>query len=177
MSQDRPLPRLLLALPIGLGGALAALFWFGLSYDQNQYASRLINKPLPFFSLQTVDMNNTIINSTELKGPAIINIWATWCTACVAEHPRLKQLSQDKKLTIYGINYQDEKKRASEFLETQGNPFKINLFDGIASTAMSLDVLGLPQTYAIDNNGIIRFRHIGELNDTVIDALKSAIAQ
>ena len=70
-----------------------------------------------------------------------------------------------------------KKKRASEFLETQGNPFKINLFDGIASTAMSLDVLGLPQTYAIDNNGIIRFRHIGELNDTVIDALKSAIAQ
>ena len=176
MSQEKPLPRLLLALPIALGSVLAALFWFGLSYDQNQFASRLLNKPLPYFSLYTLDANKPLINSSELKGPAIINVWATWCSACIAEHPKLLQLSQEANLKLYGINYQDEKKLASDFLQQAGNPFAINLFDGSASTAISLDILALPQTYAIDRDGIVRFRHIGELNDTVLDQLKKAIS-
>ncbi|WP_150047251.1 DsbE family thiol:disulfide interchange protein [Methylomonas rhizoryzae] len=176
MNPSKPVPTLLLWLPVLLGLALALLFWRGLTFDPNRTASRLIGKPVPAFSLPALQDGGRLLDSADIKGPALINVWATWCTACRNEHPLLLEITRQYGVNIYGVDYQDEAESAKAWLQQQGDPFVWVMFDGAASAGLALDVFSLPQTYAIDAEGIIRYRHIGELNEPVWRAMWALIS-
>lgn len=159
-------PRLLLALPIVLAILLGLMYGYGLTYDPNESPSRLIGKKIPIVNLPSLANTEIILNSVDFKSPAIINIWASWCASCRAEHEFLKQLAADG-ITIYGVDYQDDSKNAQAYLKQQGNPFATVMFDGEMASALPFDVQSLPQTYLVDKSGIVRARHIGALTPNV----------
>lgn len=167
MSDAKPLPRLLLLLPVLLGIALALLYIRGLTFDANTLTSRLVDKSIPAFSLPDLYDADKLIRSHDIKGPAVINVWATWCAACRNEHRLLLEISRNYGVPIYGVDYQDSAEAARDWLLQKGNPFERVMFDGAAASSLPLDIFSLPQTYLVDANGVIRARHIGELTETV----------
>lgn len=170
----KPLPRLLLMLPLLLGAALALLYWRGLTFDVNGSPSRLLGKAVPAFDLPSLLDGRARLSSKDVKGPALINIWATWCAACRNEHAKLIEIA-GQGMAIYGVDYQDDADRARDWLGQQGNPFVWTMFDGASAASLALDIFSLPQTYAIDANGIIRYRHIGEVTEEVWRAMRQAV--
>jgi len=167
MTSNKPVPRLLVMLPLLLAGALALLYWRGLTFDPNQTPSRLLGKPLPAFNLPNLYDDGQTLYSRDLQGPALINVWASWCAACRSEHAQLLKISRDHGLRVYGIDYQDDKDAAKAWLAERGNPFVWVMFDGAASVAGTLDMFSLPQTYVIDAEGVVRYRHVGEVTEAV----------
>ncbi len=162
----KPAPRLLLALPIILAILLGLMYGYGLTYDPNKSPSRLIGKKVPIVNLPSLTNTEIILNSADFKKPVLINIWASWCAACRAEHEFLKQLAADG-VTIYGVNYQDDLENARTYLKQSGNPFATIMFDSEMASAMPFDIQSLPQTYLVDEKGVIRARHIGALTPKV----------
>ena len=162
----KPEPRLLMVLPIILIVILGAMYGYGLTYDPNKSPSRLIDKKIPAVNLPALENTEIILSSADFKKPALINIWASWCAACRAEHEFLKQLAADG-VTIYGVDYQDDLENARAYLKQSGNPFATIMFDGEMASAMPFDVQSLPQTYFFDENSVIRARHIGALTPKV----------
>lgn len=170
----KPEPRLLMALPIMLIVILGAMYGYGLTYDPNNSPSRLIGKKIPAINLPALENTAIILNSANFKTPALINVWASWCAACRAEHELLKQLAADG-VTIYGVDYQDDLENARAYLKQNGNPFAAIMFDGAMASAMPLDVQSLPQTYLVDKNGIIRARHIGALTPETLKSMQATL--
>ncbi len=169
----KPAPRLLLALPIILAILLGLMYGYGLTYDPNKSPSRLIGKKIPIVNLPSLANTEIILNSADFKSPAIINIWASWCAACRAEHEFLKQLAAEGVM-IYGVDYQDDLENARAYLKQNGNPFATIMFDGAMASAITLDIQSLPQTYFVDENGVIRARHIGALTSENLKIMQTS---
>ena len=98
--------------------------------------------------------------------PLLLNVWATWCPTCRAEHQYLRQLALEG-VRVVGVNYKDNRQQANAWLRELGNPYIINLDDGDGMFGLDLGVYGAPETFLIDGNGVIRYRHAGELNAEV----------
>ncbi|MEO3176532.1 thiol:disulfide interchange protein DsbE [Escherichia coli] len=98
--------------------------------------------------------------------PVLLNVWATWCPTCRAEHQYLNQLSA-QGIRVVGMNYKDDRQKAISWLKELGNPYALSLFDGDGMLGLDLGVYGAPETFLIDGNGIIRYRHAGDLNPRV----------
>lgn len=158
----KPAPKLLLFLPIVLAVVLGSLYFLGLTFDPNKTPSRLIGKKIPIVNLPSLANPQQILSSNDFKTPAIINIWASWCAACREEHELLMKYAE-QGITIYGVNYQDDLENARTYLKQAGNPFAAVMFDIEMASAIPFDVQSLPQTYLIDNHGVIRARYIGKL--------------
>ncbi len=170
----KPAPRLLLALPIILAILLGLMYGYGLTYDPNKSPSRLIGKKIPVVNLPSLANTEIILSSAEFKLPAMINIWASWCAACRAEHEFLKQLAGEG-VTIYGVDYQDDLENARTYLKQSGNPFATVMFDSEMASAMPFDVQSLPQTYLVDEKGVIRARHIGALTSEMLKSMQDQL--
>ncbi|MEQ1962820.1 DsbE family thiol:disulfide interchange protein [Xenorhabdus khoisanae] len=127
--------------------------------------SALIGQPIPTFHLESLFQPSNIYNQDSLINgkPFLINIWATWCPTCQMEHQFLNKLSA-QGVRIVGINYKDDRQKAIVWLNELGNPYSLDLFDGNGMLGLDLGAYGAPETFLIDRNGIIRFRHTGELN-------------
>lgn len=175
MSARRPVPRLLLLLPFLLASALALLYWRGLTFDPNQAPSRLLAKPLPVFTLPNLFNAEQLLQSRDIQGPALINIWASWCEACRREHAQLLRISRDYGVRVYGIDYQDDSEAARAWLTAQGNPFEWVMLDGASVVAGTLDVFSVPQTYVIDAKGVVRYRHVGEVTQDIWFIMKALL--
>jgi cytochrome c biogenesis protein CcmG/thiol:disulfide interchange protein DsbE len=175
VNTTKRLPKLLLTLPVVLFIVLGLLYFYGLTYDPNKSASRLINKAIPTLRLPSLFSSDMMLESSAIKGPAIINIWASWCGACRAEHDELKRIAEEENIKIYGIDYQDDAEIARTWLKKSGNPFEWIMFDGAAAAGLPLDIFSLPQTYAVDANGVIRARHIGALTTAVWNNMKTQL--
>ncbi|MDI9313298.1 MAG: redoxin family protein [Hydrotalea sp.] len=161
---------ILIVLPLVVGLVLGVL-WRGLagpSQDDNQNYARL-NQPFPAMSLTLLDSGKEI-TSDEFRGNSamVINVFASWCGPCVAEMPMLKKLKPqlaNLQVKLVGINWQDKKSAAELFLKTNGNPFDILLADSDGRAMINMGLVGVPETYFIDKNGIVRFRKIGPIID------------
>ena len=136
------------------------------SYDPTELPSALIGKPLPSFSLTVLEDENATKTQSDIVGPALLNVWATWCVSCRVEHGYLNQLAQ-RGIRIYGLNYKDEREAANRWLTRLGNPYVFNLFDADGKLGLNLGVYGAPETYVIDRAGTIVYRHVGILSDAV----------
>ncbi|MEN9465603.1 MAG: hypothetical protein RL217_1784 [Pseudomonadota bacterium] len=163
--------RTLLFLPLGIFLAIGVLFWIGLGKeDKTALPSPLIGKPFPQFILNTVESGQS--TNTLPKEPVLVNVWATWCPTCKAEHEFLKQLAKEQGIKIVGINYKDDDAKAKQWLSAYGNPYLFNIADPQGQLGLELGVYGAPETFLVDSQGIIRGKHVGDLNPKVWETLQ-----
>lgn len=165
--------RLLLILPLLLFLVMAGFFLQSLMTKEEgvtelELPSPLLNKPFPSFDLPSVIDAEPRITQADLKGPALVNIWATWCVACRVEHPVLNRLAAEG-VVIYGVNYKDTNADAIKWLKDFHNPYQLNISDADGRLGLDLGVYGAPETYLIDANGVIRHKFIGVIDDRVWD--------
>ncbi len=127
--------------------------------------SVLIGKTVPSFRLEDLAEPGKMYQQDVFHGePLLLNVWATWCPTCYAEHQYLNQLAASG-VKIIGLNYKDERAKATQWLEDLGNPYLISLFDGDGMLGLDLGVYGAPETFLIDAEGVIRYRHVGDVNE------------
>ena len=157
-------------VPLGLFLVLVAFLYRGLSLDPKLVPSPLVGKPMPAFTLTRLQDPNATISDTDLKGKvSILNIWATWCVSCRAEHEVLLMLAETGKVDIYGLNYKDERAAAQQWLRQLGDPYVANAFDDTGRVGIDWGVYGAPETFIIDSQGIIRHKHVGPLTVDVVN--------
>ncbi len=164
--------RVLLFVPLVIFLLMGLVFWIGLGKeDKTSLPSPLIGKAFPEFQLGVVEDGRTL-TTEDLKGaPVLVNVWATWCPTCKAEHAFLNELAASG-IRIIGINYKDDVAKAQDWLAAFGNPYVYNLSDPDGKLGLELGVYGAPETFLVDSQGIIRDKHIGDLNPQVWARLK-----
>ena len=166
-APEKRAPRPWLALaPIAFFAVLALIFWIGLSRDPSELPSALIGKPAPDMNLPPIaglDVPSFDTASLRQGGVTIVNVWASWCGPCRLEHPLLTELAKRSDIRLVGINYKDEPENARRFLGTLGQPFAAIAADEKGRAAVDWGVYGVPETYVIDGEGLIRYRWIGPL--------------
>ncbi|MFO6421897.1 DsbE family thiol:disulfide interchange protein [Motilimonas sp. KMU-193] len=165
MQQKSKLWVLLLPLMAFL---VAVVFLFkGLYSDPSKLESALIGQPVPTFTLQDLYQQDIQHDASIFKGkPMLLNVWATWCPTCYAEHTYLNKLAADG-IYIVGLNYKDDREKAIRWLEQLGDPYQVSLYDKDGMLGLDLGVYGAPETYLIDSQGVIQYRHVGDVNDQV----------
>jgi len=153
--------RLLYLLPIVLLGLFGAIAWIGLSPNRDPSAlpSALIGKPVPDFNLTTLDPAAGGLTPKDFAGKVtVVNFFASWCLPCKAEHPLLFELGKDYNVPVYGIAFQDQTADTARYIQEMGSPYaKIGL-DQNGRTAIDFGVTGVPETFILDKNGVIRYR-------------------
>lgn len=158
--------RLKLFLPLFLFAVMAMFLFRGLSLDPKELPSALIDKPFPEFTLPSLGGEGAL-TSANLRGEvSLLNVWATWCVACRVEHPYLQTLADDGIL-LFGLNYKDEDAEALRWLSSLGNPYRFNIADRDGTLGLDLGVYGAPETYLLDEQGVIRYRHVGVVDERV----------
>ena len=156
------------ALPLVVFASLIIVLFSFLSDKDDQLETALIDSSFPEFKLGSLSDESRVLTKQDIiKLPALINVWATWCIACRVEHPFLMKLKEESRLTIYGLNYKDNKLKALDLLERDGNPFEFSIYDFEGRLAIDLGVYGAPETFFIDKNGLIRERHVGVIDERV----------
>lgn len=161
--------RIWLFLPVALAIAVGAILFAGLGNDSSQLESARLGKPVPGFELALLADPGTTVGPEALKGQAmLLNVWATWCPACRAEHPYFMTLAA-AGVPIIGLNYKDQREPALQWLEDLGDPYRFNLYDSEGRLGFDLGVYGAPETYVIDPDGIIRYRFVGVVDKKVWD--------
>ena len=154
-----------LAVFLGLVAFLAA----GLKLDPKEVPSPLIDKPAPGFKLARLNEPGTTIAREDMLGKVwLLSVWASWCVACQAEHPLLVELAGKKLVPIYGLNYKDERMDGLRWLARYGDPYEASLYDNDGKVGIDFGVYGVPETFLIDRQGVIRFKQIGPLTPEVI---------
>jgi cytochrome c biogenesis protein CcmG/thiol:disulfide interchange protein DsbE len=150
--------------PLVLFIFLGLLLAYGLNLDPRKIPSPLIGKSLPAFSLATVADPARKVSRDELLGRAyLLNVWASWCVACRQEHPFLNELTRNKAVPIIGLNYKDKRQDALGWLGSLGNPYELSLSDSDGRLGIDLGVYGVPETFVIDKQGVIRYKQIGPI--------------
>lgn len=161
------LPKMSLIIPLAIFAILVALFWQALGKDPQLLPSALIGKPVPEFALPDLFDASLIQTKQNLPSqPFVLNVWATWCPSCIVEHPFLNQLAAQGVLLV-GLNYKDQAVAATEYLNQQGNPFQMVVFDEQGDLGLDLGVYGAPETFFIDHQGQILHRFAGVLTAEV----------
>jgi cytochrome c biogenesis protein CcmG/thiol:disulfide interchange protein DsbE len=158
------------AIPIGVFVLLIAVLAVGLRLDPRYVPSPLIDKSVPEFSLPALRNGETSVSSSHLRNrPRLLNVWASWCVACRVEHPLLLSLAKTGQVDIVGLNYKDERADALAWLARHGDPYAQIVYDVEGRLGLDLGVYGVPETFIIDKNGIIRHKQVGPLNDDTLN--------
>ncbi len=159
--------RIWLFLPVVLALALGVVFYAGLGTDPSKLESARIGQNVPGFELSLLRESDEQVGPEVLKGETVLlNVWATWCPSCRQEHPYLNELAE-KGVPLVGLNYKDERESALGWLSDLGDPYRFNIYDPEGSLGFDLGVYGSPETYLIDSDGIVRYRHVGVIDERV----------
>ncbi|GGC75075.1 DsbE family thiol:disulfide interchange protein [Marinobacter halophilus] len=160
--------RLTLFLPLVLALAVGLFLAAGIGKDPTELESALIGKPVPEFSLENLREPDQTLDQSLFHGQvSLLNVWAEWCPACWDEHEDLMWLANEKGVRIIGLNYKDQRENAFRFLGRLGDPYQTIIFDPRGSLGFDLGVYGAPETFVIDAEGIVRYRHVGVVNERV----------
>ncbi|MBU2712522.1 DsbE family thiol:disulfide interchange protein [Zooshikella harenae] len=160
--------RLKLFIPLLVFLLLAGFLYQALYQNPRTLPSALLNKPFPVFSLPGLGENQKTLDASLLKGEVtLVNVWATWCPSCHVEHPFLLRLAQQQGVRIVGINYKDDTQQAKQWLAKLGNPYQATVVDASGDLGIELGVYGAPETYVVDRQGVIRYKHIGVIDERV----------
>ena len=167
--------KLLLFIPLALFLGMGFFLWKGLYLDPREIPSALVDRPMPAFELPSLTEPERNLTVADLTGEvALVNVWATWCPTCKEEHSFLNQLAQ-QGVTIYGINYKDEPVKATAWLQRYLNPYREVILDQEGRLGLDMGVYGAPETYVIDAEGTIRYRHVGAVDANVWKQLQAVI--
>jgi cytochrome c biogenesis protein CcmG/thiol:disulfide interchange protein DsbE len=157
-------------VPIVVFAALVVVLWRGLSLDPHEVPSPLISKPAPAFALTRLDDAGKVVRREDMLGQVwMLNVWASWCVACRQEHSTLIAFSRTKALPIVGLNYKDTRAEGLGWLDRFGDPYAMSIFDQDGRVGIDYGVYGVPETFVIDKQGVIRFKQIGPLTREVIE--------
>lgn len=152
-------------VPLGIFGVLAGFLYIGLGLNPTQVDSPLINKPAPAFQLPQLENASATFSPADMKGKVwMLNVWASWCVSCRYEHEVFMQMAKANVLPIVGLNYKDEREDSSAWLKQFGNPYTIVAVDYDGRVGIDYGVYGTPESYLIDQNGIIRYKHVGPVS-------------
>jgi cytochrome c biogenesis protein CcmG/thiol:disulfide interchange protein DsbE len=160
--------RLRFLIPIAVFALLLVLFMVGLGLDPEKVPSPLIGKRAPAFELDTVAGEADISEKTfERHRVSLFNVWASWCVACRQEHNFLMALARSGTIPIYGLNWRDERPAALRWLRDLGNPYTANAFDGDGRVGIDWGVYGAPETFLLDQEGRVIYKHVSPLTPQV----------
>lgn len=155
-------------IPVILFGSLIPLFMVGLQLDPNELPSPLLEKQAPEFSLPDLQDPTKTVGTADFKGKVVVlNVWATWCVACRQEHGFLLRLANRKEVSIYGLNWRDQKAPAIKWLEELGDPYTATAFDLDGKVGIDWGVYGAPETFLIGADGTVLYKHISPLDEAV----------
>ena len=171
--------RLWMLVPVLGAAAVLAVFLLGLEREDGgrNLPSPLVGKPAPEFALEPLYAGQPGFSTADLTAPGVklVNIWASWCVPCRAEHPKLEELA-GMGLTVHAINYKDRPAAAQQFLSELGNPFTLIGADTSGRVGIDWGVYGVPETFVIDGAGNIVYKHIGPIqNDDLETKILPAI--
>ncbi|MFA6901509.1 MAG: DsbE family thiol:disulfide interchange protein [Gallionellaceae bacterium] len=149
-------------LPFVIFIILATFLFVGLNLNPREVPSPLVGKAAPEFSLPQLHTPNRQFSPREMEGKVwLLNVWASWCVSCEAEHPLLIELARQNIVPIVGLDYKDKRQAALVWLERRGNPYVLTVSDVEGRTGIDYGVYGVPETYVIDKKGLIQYKQIG----------------
>lgn len=152
-------------VPLGIFVVLSIFLFIGLGLNPREVPSPFINKPAPDFQLQKLDAMNEVFSNKDMQGKVwLLNVWASWCVACRQEHPLLVEMSRRGDVPIYGLNYKDAPTDARRWLQQHGNPYILSAVDYEGKVGIDYGVYGVPETFIIDKQGVIRHKVIGPIS-------------
>lgn len=165
-------PAFLLALSAVV--ALLILLGQGMTRNPQELPSALIGRPWPGFALPGMKPPHGLLTESSLKGrPRVVNVWASWCTACRDEHPVLMDLAaqlraQGRAEQLLGIDYKDQPQAALDWLRRGGDPYSDSIVDAAGKLGIELGVYGVPETFVTDAQGRIVYKHVGALTQEIV---------
>jgi cytochrome c biogenesis protein CcmG/thiol:disulfide interchange protein DsbE len=149
-------------LPLIVFILMAGLLWRGLSLDPKLVPSPLIDKQAPAFSLAMLEDPTRKLSTADMVGQVwVLNVWASWCVSCRAEHEVITDLAGRNLVTVVGLNYKDEPVDATRWLQQFGNPYAVSVIDRDGRVGIDWGVYGVPETFVIGADGLIKYKHIG----------------
>ena len=169
-------------LPVGLFGVLVIFLAIGLTRDPSVIPTEMIDREMPAFELTELRDEAVTVSQADLVGEVtLVNVFGSWCVACLQEHPTLMELSRDDTVRIVGINWRDDREEALAWLVKHGDPYDAIVFDAESELVIEIGVTGAPETFVLDPSGRIRYKQIGPITPEVwsktirpvIDAIES----
>ncbi|MGO9443399.1 MAG: DsbE family thiol:disulfide interchange protein [Thiobacillaceae bacterium] len=158
-------------IPLGIFIGLLVFLGIGLTKDPREIPSPLIDKPAPDFHLSQLDNAALQFSPTSMRGKVwLLNVWASWCSGCQEEHPYLVEMSRQNVVPIYGMDYKDQVTDAQQVLDRGGNPYTLVFSDPQGRTGIDYGVYGVPETFLIDKQGIIRYKQIGPMTPEAFES-------
>jgi cytochrome c biogenesis protein CcmG/thiol:disulfide interchange protein DsbE len=152
-------------LPLAIFAVLLAFLYVGLARDPREIPSPLIGKPAPAFALADLHDPARTLSPADLKGKVwLLNVWASWCVSCREEHPLLMRLAATNAVPVYGLDYKDAPDAGRAWLAQNGNPYAASIVDRDGRVGIDYGVYGVPETFLIDKQGIVRYKQIGPLS-------------
>ena len=159
-------------LPLGIFVVLVILLAVGLTMDPKRVPSPLIGKPAPAFELPKLHSPQQTFSPDQLKGEVwVLNVWASWCVSCRAEHRVIKRLASMNLVKVIGLDYKDEPKDGRAWLRELGNPYTFSVIDYKGLAGIDWGVYGVPETFIIGKDGLIKHKHIGPVTDKALDEI------
>ena len=156
-------------IPFGIFIALVVFLALGLKHDPHKIPSPLINKPAPAFDLPQLHDTTRSFTPAEMRGQVwLFNVWASWCVSCREEQPVLVAFAKSKLVPIIGLDYKDPRQDALNWLKQLGDPYVLSVSDADGRVGIDYGVYGVPETYVIDKQGVIRMKHIGPVTMQVL---------
>ncbi len=156
-------------IPLAVFVVLLGFLGVGLTLNPREVPSPLIDKAAPAFSLTQLHEADKTLTPADLKGKVwLLNVWASWCVSCRQEHPLLVELGKANVVPIYGLNYKDQRPDALKWLDQFGNPYTASIVDADGKVGIDYGVYGVPETFLIDKEGVIRYKQIGPITPQVL---------
>lgn len=156
-------------IPLVIFVGLSLFLWKGLTLNPRDVPSPLVNKPAPQFDLPLLTDANVHLKRDDMLGQVwMLNVWASWCVSCRQEHPLLMRMARQNVLPIYGLNYKDEREAGLNWLKDFGDPYVATAFDYNGRVGVDYGVYGTPESYIIDKQGVIRYKHTGPISEEAL---------
>jgi cytochrome c biogenesis protein CcmG/thiol:disulfide interchange protein DsbE len=157
-------------IPLALFGVLVGFLAVGLNRDPHEIPSPLVNKAAPQFKVPQLILADKTFSPDDLKGQVwMLNVWASWCVACRVEHPLLVELSRSQVVPLIGLDYKDKREDALKLLAQKGDPYNLSAVDADGRVGINYGVYGVPETFIIDKNGVIRHKQIGPITPEALE--------
>jgi len=159
-----------LLIPLAVFIVIVGFLWVGLGRDPREVPSPLIGKPAPAFDLVQLHAPDKKLSVADMKGQVwLLNVWASWCVSCREEHPLLVELAKANVVPVIGLNYKDRKDAGLAWLAQNGDPYRLSVVDADGRVGIDWGVYGVPETFVVDKNGVIRYKQIGPITAEALE--------
>ena len=156
-------------IPLGVFLVLVVFLAIGLTRDPRVVPSPLIDKAAPVFVAPLLHTPEKQFSDQDMRGKVwLLNVWASWCTACLQEHPVLMEYAKSKNIPLIGLNYKDQSANGLKWLARHGDPYDLSVVDPEGRIGIDFGVYGVPETFLIDKEGKIRFKQIGPVTEEAL---------